>query len=405
VTAPIAGVGVADNLPDEQLFSILRKAELKISTISTVLQSTTTPADYFAIVDGVKFDQFETMLDDTLPPLLQIHSLTNFIKETQVVAGQLSSFDSVGISLDEDLKQIGIFATDLQINAENLRTEIKNRETRATGLLGDAAGTGDAVAKVELIKNAAQAIFGDDFVMVPEFTVETVQGTEWQNTLADPENSLRYLLTDLALDFPMDDWLYGVGRVREKLYHLENAILHIEGLKNVSLSLIPSQFPYRENDYWLGMQFPDKHPGTEDPFIIDEDKLLFTGIYTEPFDPGRPQCGLLLDEWTEVIPARQETLGLTFHYDQPNSEPPQALLLVTPTNFTGSWQWQDLVNSLHETLDLAKKRAVEPDHVDKTVYSRFLPPTVSLASPLPLTATLNLALNNQVSYAKAFENE
>jgi hypothetical protein len=106
-----------------------------------------------------------------------------------------------------------------------------------------------------------------------------------------------------------------------------------------------------------------------------------------------------------VIPSRDETLGLTFHYDQPNSEPPQVLLLVTPSNFTGSWRWEDLVNTLHETLDMAKKRAVEPDHVDTTVYSRFLPPIVSLASPLPLTATLNLALNNQVFFAKVMNNE
>jgi hypothetical protein len=397
--------GVTNNLPDEQLFAILRKAELKISTNSTVLQPTTTPDQYLQDFIDPKFDQFKTMLDETLHPILGIQSLTDFIKAIQTAAGQLSVLDSVGIDIAEELKQVGIFAADLQRNAENLRTEIQNRVTRASDLLANVAATGDPVARVELIKSAAKAIFGDDFVLVPEFTVESTHGTEWQNSLTDSNNSLRYLLTDLELDFPMDDWLYGVGRVREKLYHLENAILHIEGLKNVSLSLIPSQFPYREADYWLGMQFPEKKPGTDDLFTIDEDKLLFTSIYTEAFDPGQAQCGLLLDEWTEVIPARQETVGLTFHYDQPNSEPPQALLLVTPTNFNHSWQWQDLVNSLHETLDLAKKRAVEPDHVDKTVYSRFLPPIVSLASPLPLTATLNLALNNQVFYAKAFKNE
>jgi len=177
-------------------------------------------------------------------------------------------------------------------------------------------------------------------------------------------------------------------------------MLHIEGFNGPTLALIPSQFPYREDDFWLGMQFPDTKPGTDEPFTIDEDKLLFTGIYSEPFDPTGPQCGLLLDEWTEVVPSRDETLGMTFHYDQPNSEPPQALLLVTPSNFTGRWRWEDLVNTLHQTLDMAKKRAVEPDHVDGTVYSRFLPPIVSLASPMPLTATLNLALNNQVSLAE-----
>jgi hypothetical protein len=186
---------------------------------------------------------------------------------------------------------------------------------------------------------------------------------------------------------------------------VENTLLHIEGFTGASLSLQPTQFPYREDDYWLGLQFPDKKPGTDDAFTIDEDKLLFTSIYAEPFDPTRAQCGLLLDEWTEVIPSRDETPGLGFHYDQPNSEPPQTLLLVTPSDFTGHWRWDDLVSTLHETLDMAKKRAVEPDHVDTTVYSRFLPPIVSLTSPLPITATLNLALNNQVFFTKVLNND
>ncbi|GAG41416.1 unnamed protein product, partial [marine sediment metagenome] len=250
---------------------------------------------------------------------------------------------------------------DLKISAENLSEEIQNRETKASDFLGSVIETSDPLAKVELVKNAAKAIFGDDFIIVPEFTIDTTQGTEWQNTLVDSNHSLRYLLDDMDVDFPMDDWLYGASRVREKLYHLENTILHIEGFNGMTLNLVPSQFPYREDDYWLGLQFPDKKPGTEDPFTIDEDKLLYTCIYTKDFDPNQAQCGLLLDEWTEVIPSRDETLGLTFHYDQPNSEPPQVLLLVTPSIFTGSWRWEDLVNTLHETLDMAKKRAVEPD--------------------------------------------
>ncbi len=399
------GVGT---LSDEELFAILRKAELKISSTSAA-HLYATPADYCAAID-TKFVQFEVMLDDTLLPLLELHALKDLVPAIQTMAGQLPPFDISGIDIEEELKQIGIFANDLQNNAENLSQEIQNRTTQAGVFLASAAGTSDPLAKVELVKDAAKAIFGDDFVIIPEFTVDATQGTEWQNTLMDSDNGLRYLFTDLDMDFPMDDWLYGVSRVREKLYHVENTLLHIEGFNGTTLSLVPSQFPYREDDYWLGMQFPDKKPGTEDPFTIDEDKLLFTSIYpdvfdTSDFDPDQAQCGLLLDEWTEVIPSRDETPGLTFHYDQPNSEPSQTLLLATPSNFTGSWKWEDLVNTLHETLDMAKKRAVEPDHVDTEVYSRFLPPIVSLTSPLPLTATLNLALNNQVFFAKVFNND
>jgi len=269
------------------------------------------------------------------------------------------------------------------------------------------AENGDVLKRIDLAKSAAKAVFGGDFVMVPEFSLEEPQATEWQNTILASETSLRYLTTDQDIDFPMDDWLYGVGRVRAKMHHLENTLFHSEGFSGETLNLVPLQFPYREADYWLGMQYPEtvpdpENPAEEIPFTIDEDKLLFTSIYADSyaFDPLESQCGLLIDEWTEVIPTRDETPGLTFHYDQPNTEPPQTLLLATPSQFTGAWRWDDLVNTLSETLAMAKKRAVEPDHIDDTVYSRFLPAIISLASPVPLTATLNLALNNQVQYVQ-----
>ena len=39
-------------------------------------------------------------------------------------------------------------------------------------------------------------------------------GTEWQNALAASAHTLRYLENDLDIDFPVDDWLYGLARVR-----------------------------------------------------------------------------------------------------------------------------------------------------------------------------------------------
>ncbi len=393
-----------DSLSDEELFTLLQQAELKISSVVTA-PLPATPADLFAIVDDTKFLQFEDMLTNSIRPTLKLDGLTPLLQRVQILIGQLPLFDLVGLDVEEQLSQVRAFVDGLLGSTENLGQELLNRKIRASDLLGTVTATLDALNRVEIVKNAGKAIFGDDFLMVPQFMPDTFQGKEWQNAMNDSDHTLRYLLNELDKDFPMDDWLYGLSRVREKLYHLENTLFHIEGFTNASLQLIPSQFPYRPDDYWLGLEYPEKKPGTEDAFTIDEDKLLFTGIYTEPFDPARPQCGLLLDEWTEVIPSREETLGLTFHYDQPNSEPPQTLLLATPSDFTGHWRWDDLVNTLHETLEMAKKRAVEPEHVDMTVYNRFLPPIVSLASPLPLTATLNLALNNQVFYKKVFDDE
>jgi hypothetical protein len=126
--------------------------------------------------------------------------------------------------------------------------------------------------------------------------------------------------------------------------------------------------------------------------------------YGAPFDATAPlHCGVLVDEWTEVIPRTEETTGIAFHYDRPNTEPPQTLLLALPADFTGSWDWQDLVDTLHETLDLARKRAVEPRHVDDTAYARFLPATLSSVTRYPIFQMLNLAFNNSVQFTATEE--
>ena len=133
--------------------------------------------------------------------------------------------------------------------------------------------------------------------------------------------------------------------------------------------------------------------------VIDEDKILYTAHYHKDFDRSAALfCGVLIDEWTEVIPTTEETTGLTFHYDRPNTEPPQTLLLATPSDFTGHWDWQDLVDTLRETLDLAKIRAVEPQHVDTTPYSNFLPAILSEVATKPITTTLNFAFNNGIQF-------
>jgi hypothetical protein len=125
--------------------------------------------------------------------------------------------------------------------------------------------------------------------------------------------------------------------------------------------------------------------------------LLYTAHYSAgTFDPGARQVGLLLDEWTEVIPAADRDTGITFNFDRPDSEPAQAMLLVTPATASGSWQWEDLVGALNETLDLARVRAVEPAQLDALVYARFLPATVMAVSLYGITITTALAAANGV---------
>jgi hypothetical protein len=79
-----------------------------------------------------------------------------------------------------------------------------------------------------------------------------------------------------------------------------------------------------------------------------------------------------------VIPAERETTGVAVHHNGPDSEPPQAMLLVVPPVRTAGAQWAatDLVDAITETFELAKTRAVEPAHLDMTAFAHLLPATM-----------------------------
>jgi hypothetical protein len=142
--------------------------------------------------------------------------------------------------------------------------------------------------------------------------------------------------------------------------------------------------PYRVDDSWLALGYPESR-------TLAGDNLLYTA-YAPGFDPSQPLVGLLVDEWTEVIPAEQETTAMTFHYDRPNCEPPQTMLLVTPPAFTGAWSFDSVVAAMHEALEFARLRALEPDLIDQTDYARFLPATVAALTVYPVTMALNYSI-------------
>src|SRR5690606_8399768 len=75
----------------------------------------------------------------------------------------------------------------------------------------------------------------------------------------------------------------------------------------------------------------------------------------------------------EIIPVKEETTGIAFHYNQPNASAPQSALLAVTPDITSRWQWDDLVYTVIDTMELAGNRAVEPDHLDKSFLNQVLP--------------------------------
>jgi len=388
--------------PDENKMQYLMEAALLILTESVAIPASNDPNELLTTLITTHKTNFQNSLldlENLLSTAKQVGALylSLLAKETDIALHDTQTLD-----LSDNKKAIVSFAQTLHTKVKGLAADIDERLVAANDLItGAAAATADK--RIDELTQAIRQLTSEDFVILPEFTLTTTHGSEWQQSYDNRDQLLTYQKNDLDVDFPEDNWLYGVARVREKLQRWESVTQFGEALNNVSLSLTPLQFPYRTDDHWLALEFPDKHPVTLEPFLIEEDKLLYTAHYVDAFDQTAAICGLLLDEWTEVIPTTQETTGLTFHYDRPNCEAPQSLLLALPANFTGHWQWQDLVDTLHETLDMAHKRAIEPAHWNETEYSRFLPAVVSSVTRYPIMMTLDLAFNNAVQFKSKIE--
>lgn len=369
---------------DEEKIIIMQKAEQTISmTYSVPVPSV---PDYQAVLVTKKnnFDQkygdLETFLNGQYSTFASLFGAVNGLKPN------LGDFDLSTIETEDEERQIVVFAEDTYIQAKKLFDTTGKKLDTVENLLADHDVSSVPKDKLQLLTRAAKTLLGEEFQIVPGFTLSTEQGSEIQSCLNNQAGLLNYQVNVQSNDFPMDDWLYGMARVREKTAAWENMVMLAEGFKDRQpLNLTPIQLPFNAGDSWLGLSYPDN-------LDIEGDRLLYTA-YLSGFDPGEIQYGLMVDEWTEVIPAEKETTGLTFHYDRPNAEPPQTLLLVTPSAGSVYWQWEDLVASLQETLNLAKLRAFEPDHIDKTPYAQFLPATVAAITTHPVTIAIQPILD------------
>jgi hypothetical protein len=64
-------------------------------------------------------------------------------------------------------------------------------------------------------------------------------------------------------------------------------------------------------------------------------------------------------------------------------------MLVVPPEQTGAWDWADIVDALHDALNAARVRAVEPDQLDSTAWARFLPAVVTATTLHPITIAVD----------------
>ena len=190
-------------------------------------------------------------------------------------------------------------------------------------------------------------------------------------------------------------WLQRAAHVRDGVGRLETALLYAEATGSPQpLRLRVAQLPRRAGDRWAGLPTSPKQP-------IPSGRLSLVVQSAALPAADAPLAGLVVDEWTEVIPDRTQLTGLSFHVDQPAARAPQTILLAVAPDEAHTWSLATLEATVLETLDLARARLVDaealaaptappPGAPAVPLLGQYLPAIYLAAAPSTDTVTTDL---------------
>jgi hypothetical protein len=214
-----------------------------------------------------------------------------------------------------------------------------------------AAAVNVATAQVADLEGIFQTIFGNDFVVLPQFTppnLATLQSAFSQSAALVSTDALAPLR-----------WFRQLTHVRLGVSRLDMALSTAQALNTGSSSLYPPSLllgqvppPAISPDRWLALPV--------DPANMPQPGRVAFACVTQ----GNPvaqnsYAGLIVDEWPERIPSTQQSASVAFHFEEPSARAPQALLLAVCPDNRATWDDPILQAVLAETLQLAKIRTVD----------------------------------------------
>ena len=317
-------------------------------------------------------------LADSLESALQQLPQATAVRRLRELLGQ-----AVVAGIPEAVMPLGAEAGQLPAASGRVRLLIAERLAAYARVLD---GTEEVSRR---LSDAAQQLLGKEFRLALQFELSGPAGNAYRAAVGR-EATLQMGVEVNPLLLP--EWLQGVARVRESLDHLDKVVmlhelLHGDEPGYAPLTLHPAQLsaqPAPSPEYWLGMPYPAG-------YVPAGDALSLVQLRPAGYDAAAPPYALWLDEWTETLPEPEATTAVAFHYDQPNSEPAQTLLLaVAPQAGPGiAWSFAELLGTVNETLDLAKKRTVEPDALAFTHLATLLPALVTPVAQQDATFSLD----------------
>jgi hypothetical protein len=302
----------------------------------------------------------------------------------------IGTFDTEAFELDATdaaaaiTTRIASIVSDAADRLASTAATLGSRRSAATTLLAqhDAPDATDT-QRVDSLRDATRALIDASVLVVPAHDLNPAEQQHWTNAHAWSNSG--DLTAHLDVD-AIDDWLNGLAVVRAPIGAYEQASVFATVLGRRLGPPTPLQFPHA-NEAWIGTTLDPTRPTTGE-------RVCYTATFSAAFNPTEPIAGLLLDDWTETIPTTDTTTALGFHYDRPDSEPPNVMLLALAPDPKTGWHFDDLTDTLLDTLALTRLRALGPDAIAATNAAPMLPATIAQASVGGLSLAMNLAHNN-----------
>ena len=228
--------------------------------------------------------------------------------------------------------------------------------------------TATAAEVLGLLVDAMRALFGKSFIVLPTFAAHEPSG--FGEAFADQS-----VLAGLGEE-RIRLWLQQVAQIHGTLQQLDDLLMLAESWQQTSTndgspacSLKVAQLPYRSDVKWLAMDDVERGGGPENEANVRGTLSLVAALGGTPAQSGNgaspKYAGIMFEHWDELLPNRTVNTSVSFHYNAPNTQAPQCLLLAVPPQDPGSttaeWSNTELAQIVNDSFDLAKARAVDLD--------------------------------------------
>ncbi len=278
----------------------------------------------------------------------------------------LMTFAGFGMPGAVPVSVVGNTAEDRRSLLEQSRailTEANRRLTEAQGMLSTISPENSESHKLEVYSNCIQTLLHSDFQLLPLFRLpkegDVVQSFSQSEKLQNND------------PYAVCAWLERTARVREAVADMNDAIGYSQALlQKYENHCKVGQLPHLQGDRWAALPCEagkEVRPGT-----ISLVSNMPWGI-----DASARQSGLLIDEWTEIIPKQKQMTGLAFQFENPGARAPQSILLAAPPKETERWDIELIESILMETNEWCKLRAVDLEALSRNEkeqdVSQFLP--------------------------------